>query len=383
MSSSSSSGSGSGSSSGGGACGASGEPCCNGAACDNGLACNGGTCINDEGGSDGGNDGGSDAWSDTGSNEGDGGCNGAIDDGGDASLVLATGIGSPGLIAADPTYVEWVTLGSPGYVLRVPAGGGQLPTTLASSSGIGGIARDSVAGVVFWTDQSNGTVMSVPVSGGSATTIASGQSGPIGVAVENANLYWLNIGPNPTVMTVPVAGGSPSTVASSANNGPIASSHLLTVDSNNVYWEPNGPGAGAVLQAPLGGGTVTTLYQGTTFTQGIALDSSYVYWSAQGTGGIGSGVVLKAHKGGGPVITVASGLQDPRDIAVDPTGGNAYWVDNTAQVVMRCATSGCGSSPTTLASAQGSPGGIAVDECGVYWTSASCSGCFSVVAHAK
>jgi hypothetical protein len=66
------------------------------------------------------------------------------------------------------------------------------------------------------------------------------------------------------------------------------------------------------------------------------------------------------------VLAYGSNPSGAGGVAVDAT--NVYWVDTAGGHVYACAKTGCGRSPTALASGQGSPTGTAVSGGTVYWT---------------
>jgi sugar lactone lactonase YvrE len=90
------------------------------------------------------------------------------------------------------------------------------------------------------------------------------------------------------------------------------------------------------------------------------MDATSVYWTNSNEG---SGTVMKVPTGGGTPTTLASGQSYPNGIAVDAT--SVYWT-NFGGTVMKVPTGG--GTPTTLASGQGEPYSIAVDATFVYWT---------------
>ena len=80
---------------------------------------------------------------------------------------------------------------------------GSNPITLASNLvRAWGIAHD--ANYVYWTEyQSPGYVKKVPIGGGTVTVIASGQTFPYNIAVDNNRVYWTNYTAGGQVMSVP------------------------------------------------------------------------------------------------------------------------------------------------------------------------------------
>jgi hypothetical protein len=84
------------------------------------------------------------------------------------------------------------------------------------------------------------------------------------------------------------------------------------------------------------------------------VSSTTVYWTD-----LGSGAVLFAPIGGGTVTTFASGLGGPDQCTVD--GTSVYWTNNADGTVVSLSIGSDGGAPTTLASGQTLPEGIAVD----------------------
>jgi sugar lactone lactonase YvrE len=117
---------------------------------------------------------------------------------------------------------------------------------------------------------------------------------------------------------------------------------------------------------------IVTLASGQSGPQGIAVDTTSVYWVNQGSAAslYQDGSVMKVSRSGGPTTTLASQQNGPRGIAVDPT--NVYWTNDAAGngsvgSVMRVPLSG--GVTQALASYQAYPEGIVATESEVYWLS--------------
>jgi hypothetical protein len=127
----------------------------------------------------------------------------------------------------------------------------------------------------------------------------------------------------------------------------------LAVDDANAYWtEETG-----IMKVALAGGTATHLVTDVN-ASALVVDATNVYWTKRDV----SGAVMKVPIQGGSPTTIASGQGFPWGIAVDAT--SVYWT--TDSTVMRASLDG--GAVVTLASGQSGPEGIAVDANNVYWT---------------
>jgi len=202
-----------------------------------------------------------------------------------------------------------------------PQGSGS-PVVLASGQmSAFGIAVDGTG--VYWTVSPHGAVMKVPIGGGSATTLASGAA-PMAIALGSTSVYWTDVSAF-TVNAVPTRGGTPTTLSTFVDGGGGSYVTDITVDSTAAYWsQSTNGGYGVLASVALGGGSVTTLAQGSTvYPGGIAVDSMSVYYTNSVSPG---GAVMKVPLGGGTPTKLASTAREPRAIAV--AAANIYWTES-------------------------------------------------------
>lgn len=136
----------------------------------------------------------------------------------------------------------------------------------------------------------------------------------------------------------------------------------IAVDSSSVYFTDTIEGK--VMKVPLGGGTPVTIATGAGSAESLAVDATHAYWVGSSTG---AGYVMRVPLGGGTPTTLASGGKTLRRLVLDAS--SVYWTDEnegTGGTVMKVALGG--GTPVTLASGQASPNALAVDASSVYWT---------------
>lgn len=132
-----------------------------------------------------------------------------------------------------------------------------------------------------------------------------------------------------------------------------------------MYWA-DFQGA-AIKTVPLGGGMVTTLVTGENGPTGVAVDSSYVYWSTVG------GDIKRAPLSGGTATTLVSNQVNPAGVAVDLD--NVYWANsgdpNGTNGTLNSAPLADGPhTPSTLLGGLGIPVGVVVHDGQLYWATA-------------
>jgi hypothetical protein len=199
-------------------------------------------------------------------------------------------------------------------------------------------------------------------SGGTCAplTIASQQAGPAGVKVDATSVYWVNVVVGSgAIMRAPLRGGSATVLATAQT-----ASAGIAVDATSVYYLADG----AVRAVPLTGGAPAILASTPYNTPlgGIAVDATRVYWSS----GLGR-ALLQIPLGGGTPTTLATAIDatgQTGGVALD--GSNVYWTEpgiTQSDGVVRKMPLG-GGMATTLASGQRSPIAVAVDAASVYWS---------------
>ena len=200
--------------------------------------------------------------------------------------------------------------------------------------------------------------------------MASGLNHPAQVVSDDVSVYWIEFGTafgskDGTVKSCPVAGcGAGPTLLASALLNPRG----IVVDSTNVYFATatftsNVPGA--IWSCPLAGcnGSPTMLAPA-GIPDGIAVDSTYVYWVDSDENTVNrvlkngtSAVALNDAASPGP------GFNSPQYCVVD--GVNVY-VSDANQSVVRLPIAG-GAPPTVIAHGTGGDSPLAIDPSNIYY----------------
>jgi hypothetical protein len=231
--------------------------------------------------------------------------------------------------------------------MQMPLDGGTPIELAANQSHSTAIAIDQAN--VYWTTHADlggsgdagppsGAILRTPIGGGAIVTMVSGIAALAGIAVDDANLYWLDDGPpdsnryadntNGAVMRMPLDGGAPLTLAS-GQNWPQS----IVVDSANVYWTNGGASTsslswssnGAVLSMPTDGGPVTVLAGNQTETGALVLGDDEVFWIVgHQSNASTNGALRKVAKLGGPIVTWPSPRDGPFSVQSGPCRSPAY-----------------------------------------------------------
>ncbi len=235
---------------------------------------------------------------------------------------------------------------------------------------------------VWWTQpatmSSSGALLSKHLASGmNIVTVVSNLPDPRGIALGVNKVFWvdyINASVDEADLTT-VGGAFTTDWPPPAVDGSASSVHAkpidVALDSSNIYWVANG--TGDVLSIPRmnqGNVSPTVIASGQDNPYAIAVYGGNVFWANLGssTNPPNGSVMQTATTGGGAIITLASSQAEPFDIVAD--ANNVYWVDNANPGTVNQVPVG-GGNVITLAQGEGAPYGIAVDSTSVYWTSFS------------
>jgi hypothetical protein len=348
---------------------------------------------------------------------------------GDASIVIPSGalsrstpitlsVSSQSIPASYDAYSALYQFGPAGLTFAVPATV-RLPETRASS-----------VATVLWSTSDGSAYSSLPthIAAGMATAEVSHFSlGFLGTSATDAGFgdgdgtldasseSSEELPPDASDEAVLDASDEPScstvwpgvSVLMSGLNSPRG----VVSTGTDVYVAAEAPDAGVILKVPVGGGTPTTFASGAIYPLSLSLDSTNVYWVAQGGGSGSSGAVLAATLDGGSVSTLAYDLEEPTFLAVSgpwvcwvelgtdmlkgknlvngetlnlSPGGNpanlavnsseVFWSNGMMAGSVNSAELDGGPGGMTLATGLVYPGGIAADDTNVYWANGGSDG---------
>lgn len=190
------------------------------------------------------------------------------------------------------------------------------------------------------------------------------------LVLDNSNVYWFEYdatngaATGGSIRTVPKAGGSVTTVVSG-----LRGVNNFVIDDSNVYWTEYDivQGNGSIKTVPKLGGPVTVLATGTPpnlttdvfFPTGIAVDSTFVYWTDF------DGPIRRIPKSGGIAIdlsTAGGGLRTAIDAGSTYLYANGGSNPGQGATIARYPLSGGAAQILATGVGSNSVGGIALDD---------------------
>ena len=292
-------------------------------------------------------------------------------------VEIATGQINPAVIRVDGDTIYWITLGTltngncsattDGTVMRAKVDGSQATAIATGQKCPSDLMLSGTD--VYWTVQGNGNfadgaVMRAPKTGTGGTALYSNIIQAVRIATDGTTLYVsaANNGGADDIFRAPLAGGGP--LVKMASGMPNVSA--LQVQGQRIVWGTTNPGSlrTASLTYALDAGADAT--GAPTLLNG---DAGYPLTFTQTKGGVvyladrDLGLVRKVDPGSLDPATVASGQGAPYGVAVDDTF--VYWWSSSGGILWRGALDGVG-TPVTVASSAGGFGNLAIDATAIY-----------------
>jgi hypothetical protein len=153
-----------------------------------------------------------------------------------------------------------------------------------------------------------GGVAMAAKDGSGASCIACDIGMPRELATDSSSVYWVDTGIN-ELRKAPLGGGTVTTLWSGQVGSPVA------VDPGHVYWFD--ASLDTVMQADLDGRNPTAVARGQTGVGSIAADSGFLFWTTGGN-------IMEMNLSGGSPTAIATGQNTPKSIAADST--HVYWI---------------------------------------------------------
>ena len=148
--------------------------------------------------------------------------------------------------------------------------------------------------------------------------------------------------------------------------GVVRTANSVAVDDTNVYWSDST--TNAVLEMPKSGGQVVTLVPDQFSVTGVATDSSFVYWLADGS----------LYRISATGVTTPTTLAAATTTGTGPTplvvhGGQVYFPDTVGSRILSIFATG--GTPIPFATDQPNVTALATDGTSLYWTTNEPTGC--------
>jgi hypothetical protein len=184
------------------------------------------------------------------------------------------------------------------------------PQGSPGTAGNGFLALDDTHVYFGYKGTTVGGVAMVGKDGTGATCIACDQGEPRWLAADGVSVYWADIGLD-ELRSAPLGGGTVTTLWSGTMGTPVA------VDASHVFWFDSG--ANRVMQADLDGGNPATVEAGQTNVNSLAADGGFLFWTTQ------TDIMAEDLSAGGPATPLSQGRTDPGHVAADAT--HVYWAE--------------------------------------------------------
>ena len=189
-------------------------------------------------------------------------------------------------------------------------------------------------------------------------TLTGGQA--LGAAPGPGQIYWVS---SDEIWAANLDGTSPHAIVT----GQIGAEGIA-VNSSHLYWA-DAPD-GTIWEANLNGSSPHTILTSQRGQTGVAVTASQIYWATDGGGVDRAGTIWAANLDGSSPHAIVTGQTLPSGVAADAS--HVYWADEGNETAGNGTISEAnpdGTSPHAIVTGQTTPTGVAVDPSHLYWAS--------------
>ena len=174
-------------------------------------------------------------------------------------------------------------------------------------------------------------------------------------------IYWVS---TDEIWTADLSGGNPHVIVTDQNVP-----QGIAVNSSHLYWADSVDGT--IWEANLDGTGPQAIVAGQRGQAGLAVTASHIYWANQGGGGDRAGTIWAADLNGGNPHAIVTGQTLPAGVAADAS--HVYWASDGLNQMSGLGTiseaSPDGTGAQTIVDGLDDLHGVAVDASHLYWAS--------------